>query len=227
MKVPSKSDLVARARELVHRMHDVERWAYAVDATQAPETWTAAIARAGYVVAEEDRAARVVRYEAPSSSAVPTPDVLVTLERPDLGVVLFQAYGATTVDRLGAVLESTGFVPQSLLLERAYAVGLPGASKALTTLAHMVVRWDEDWSDLFLLHLASPDPVARHEAALAAVVAAFSARQPEPAASLLREARDRESFPKLRDTLEEAVKAVEAMKLATEAPPLPEGGAAE
>jgi hypothetical protein len=69
--------------------------------------------------------------------------------------------------------------------------------------------------------------VARHEAALAAVVAAFSARQPEPAASLLREARDRESFPKLRDTLEEAVKAVEAMKLATEAPPLPEGGAAE
>jgi len=204
MKTPTESDLVARSREIVHRMHDVERWAYAIDLTKDSSLLTAAIAAAGYRLADEDKAAGVRRYEAEGSP----PDALVTMARPDLGVCVLQAHGPSTVDRLGPVLEATGFVPQSRLLARAYAVGEPDASAALTTLAHMVVAWDEDWADLFLLHLASPDPVARHEAALATVVAAFSARQVEPARALLAEAHARESFPKLKDTLAEAVKAV-------------------
>jgi hypothetical protein len=215
MKIPSKSDLVARARELVHRMHDVERWAYALDGALAKESWTAPLLDAGYRVAEEDEPAKVVRYEAPAPSDGAPPDHLVTLERPDLGVVVLQAYGPTTVDRLGPVLERTGFVPQSRLLGEAYSVGSPGASKALTTLAHMVVAWDDDWADLFLLHLASPDPVARHEAVLSTVVAAFCARQPEPAQSLIREALARESFPKLKDTLRETLQALEGMSQAS------------
>jgi hypothetical protein len=214
MKTPSESDLLARAKELVHRMHDVERWAYAVDAAVPRETLVGAVLEAGYVVAEEDSEAKVVRYEAAAEDG--RHDGLVTLERPDLGVVLMQAHGPTTVDRLGPVLERTGFVPQSRLLGKAYDVGTPGASASLTTLAHMVVLWDEDWADLFLLHLASPDPIVRHEAALGAVVAAFSARQVEPARTLLDEALVRESFPKLKQTLTEAKKAVEGMSGGTE-----------
>jgi hypothetical protein len=192
-------------------MHDVERWAYVIDGSVPKETWTAAVLDAGYRVAEEDAPAKVMRYEAAHSSEGSPPDTLVTLERQDLGVVILQAYGPTTVDRLGPVLERTGFVPQSRLLGEAYAVGSPAASHALTTLAHMVVAWDEDWADLFLLHLASPDPVARHDATLSAVVAAFSARQQEPAKSLLQEALRRESFPRLKDTLLEALQALEEM----------------
>jgi hypothetical protein len=205
MKTPTQADLLARARELVHRMHDVERWAYAVDVA-TPDLGPSLLG-AGYGVAEEDSAAKVVRYEGPGTP----PDTVVTLERTDLGVFVLQAYGPTTVDRLGPVLEKTGFVPQSKLLAEAYAVGEPRASAALTTLAHMVVAWDEDWADLFLLHLASPDPVARHEAAMATVIAAFSARQAEPAKTLLSEALARESFPKLKHTLIEAVAAVERL----------------
>jgi hypothetical protein len=204
MKTPSHDDLKERARELVHRMHDVERWAYAIDAAVPMAALTDAIAEAGYRQAEEDAPAKVVRYDVLGSPH----DTLVTLERADLGVVLLQAFGPTTPDRLGPVLDRTGFVPQSRLLAEAYAVGSPRASQALTALAHMVVLWDDDWADLFLLHLASPDPVARHEAVLATVIAALSARQAEPARALLTEALGRESFPQLRDTLVEAVAAV-------------------
>jgi hypothetical protein len=208
MKTPSHDDLKERARELVHRMHDVERWAYAIDAALPLATLTGALAEVGYCLAEEDAPAKVVRYDVEGSPG----DTLVTLERPDLGVVLLQAFGPTTPDRLGPVLERTGFVPQSRLLGEAYAVGSPRASQALTALAHMVVLWDDDWADLFLLHLASPDPVARHEAALATVIAALSARQAEPARTLLAEALARESFPQLRDTLAQAVAAVEGIE---------------
>jgi len=188
-------------------MHDVERWAYAIDASVPTATLTRAIEDAGYHLAEEDLAAKVARHEVEGSPQ----DALVTLERPDLGMVLVQAFGPTTPDRLGPILERTGFVPQSRLLGEAYAVGDPRASQALTALAHMVVVWDDDWADLFLLHLASPDPVARHEATLATVIAALSAHQAEPARALLSEALGRESFPQLRDTLVEAVATVERL----------------
>ncbi len=204
MKRPSVDDLKGRARQLVHRMHDAERWAYAIDASVAGMILVGAIAEGGYRLAEEDVAAKVARYEVAGSPR----ETLVTLERPDLGLVLVQALGPTTPDRLGPLLERTGFVPQSQLLGEAYSVGGPRASQALTVLAHMVVAWDDDWADLFLLHLASPDPVARHEAALATVIAALSAQQVEPARTLLSQALDRESFPQLRETLVEAVEAV-------------------
>lgn len=204
MKTPTEDDLLERAREIVHRMHDVERWAYAIDYAASPKV-RAAVLAAGYRVAEEDEEAHVVRFEAGEGAAL---DGLVMLGREDLKVIVLQAYGPGTVDRLAPVLEATGFVPQSRLLADAYAVGEARARAALTTLAHMVVRWDEDWADLFLLHLASPDPIARHDAVLATVVAAFSARQKEPAHTLLAEALARETFPKLKEALIEATHAV-------------------
>jgi hypothetical protein len=219
MKTPSETDLVRRARELVHRMHDVERWAYAVDASVPAETRTGAIREAGYVLAEEDAAARCARYEARGEGG--SVDELVVLERADLGVCLLQARGPGTVDRLGPVLERTGFLPQSGLLRRAYDVGSTDAPKALLILAHMVVRWDEDWADLFLLHLASPDPVARHGAALSTVVAAHVARETEPARTLLAEAAQRETYPKLKETLNEALLAVGSIPGSPESPPAP------
>jgi hypothetical protein len=216
VKTPSPAALIDRARTLVVRMHGVERWAYALDAALAEETVESAIFEAGYRVIETDEAAQVRRYEA---AAEPHGDGLVVLRRPDLGVVLLQAYGPTTPDRLGPLLEKTGFVPQSRLLREAYDLGSDAARHALTTLSHMVVAWDEDWADLFLLHLASPDPIVRHDATLATVIAALSAREREPAQTLLAEAERREPMPKLRETLGEALAAVRAI-----APRLPSSG---
>ncbi len=209
MKAPSPTALIDRARTLVVRMHAVERWAYAIDSAVPDQTLHDRIVAAGYSVVDRDEEAAVARYEAPSGRE--DPDALVTLRRPDLGLTLLQAHGATTPDRLGPLLESTGFAPQSRLLRQAYDVGNEQARLALTALAHMVVAWDDDWADLFLLHLASPDPVVRHDAALATVVAALSAREREPAATLLQEAHRHEKFPKLRETLEEALAAVQAL----------------
>jgi len=188
-------------------MHDVERWAYAVPHPRGVTTLRPSLEAAGYRVAEEDPEAKALRFEAGELGG--PVDHVAVLERPDLGVFLVQARGPGTVDRLGAVLEATGFVPQSELLGRAYSVGEPGAPAALTTLAHMIVAWDEDWADLFLLHLASPDPTARNEAVLSTVVAAFCAKARQPAESLLREALARETFPKLTETLIEAIGSVE------------------
>ena len=143
--------------------------------------------------------------------------MLVTLRRPDLGLTLLQAHGATTPDRLAPILETTGFAPQSRLLRQAYDVGNDEARRALTALAHMVVAWDDDWADLFLLHLASPDPIVRHDAVLATAVAALSAREREPACTLLEEAARHEKFPKLRQTVAEALAAVQSLPLPSHA----------
>jgi hypothetical protein len=67
-----------------------------------------------------------------------------------------------------------------------------------------VLFWDEDWSDLFLLHLAAPDPVVRHDAVLALTVAVMVAHDPGPVLALLDEAIRREKFPKLKETMTEA-----------------------
>jgi len=66
----------------------------------------------------------------------------------------------------------------------------PEATKALRTLAHMVVAWDEGLGDLFLLHLAAPDPVVRHDATVALTVAVMVARAagPRPSCSRRRSA---------------------------------------
>jgi hypothetical protein len=213
MSSPSPSALIDRARTLVVRMHGVERWAYAIDSAVPADAVRAAILAAGYVLVEEAAAepdgtsqAEVARYEARTDRE--DPDVLVTLRRPDLGLTLLQAHGATTPDRLAPVLQTTGFAPQSRLLRQAYDIGNDEARRALTALAHMVVAWDDDWADLFLLHLASPDPIVRHDAILATAVAALCAREREPACTLLEEAARHEKFPKLRQTVVEALAAV-------------------
>ena len=87
----------------------------------------------------------------------------------------------------------------------------PEAGKALRTLAHMVVAWDEDWSDIFLLHLASPDPIVRHDAAIATSIAAMVARDPGPTIALLEEAKRREKFPKLAETIRDVLNMIRGM----------------
>jgi hypothetical protein len=133
------------------------------------------------------------------------------LERADLEVALVEAAGADAAGPLGALLDKTGFFAQSALLGSAYDVGTEDARKALVTLAHMVVAWDADWADLFLLHLASPDPVVRHDAVAAVTIAAMVARDKGPALELLAEAAQRESFPKLQETIADAMKLVAAI----------------
>ena len=112
---------------------------------------------------------------------------------------------------LGALLGKTGFFAQTALLESAFDVATPDARKALLTLAHMVVAWDDDWADLFLLHLASPDPVVRHDAVTAVTVAAMVARDKGPVPELLAEAARRETYPKLKETIADAQKVVAAL----------------
>ena len=68
----------------------------------------------------------------------------------------------------------------------------------------MVVEWDADWADLFLLHLAAPDPVVRHDAVTALTVATMVARDRGPAPELLDEAAKRETYPKLKETIDDA-----------------------
>ncbi len=75
----------------------------------------------------------------------------------------------------------------------------------------MVVAWDGDWADLFLLHLASPDPIVRHDAVTAITIAAMVARDRGPAPELLAEAAKRESYPKLKETIDEALQCVTAI----------------
>jgi hypothetical protein len=135
----------------------------------------------------------------------------VVFDSPELEVTLIEATGGDAAPILAKVLDKTGFYAQTQLLKTALDVRSPEASKALRTLAHMVVAWDPDWSDLFLLHLASPDPVARHEAVVATSIAALVAREPGPAIHLLEEAARRETFPKLRETIGETLNVVRAM----------------
>jgi len=132
-------------------------------------------------------------------------DELVLLERVDLGVRIFEVRGPGAFDRARAVLERVPFVPQSKLLREAIDVASPDAPKALLVLAHQCVRWDDDWGDLFLLHLASPDPLARHNAVRCTFLAAMVSGARASAVELLKEAARREKFPKLKETIEDAI----------------------
>lgn len=229
MPAPSDSALRARARTLLEAMTERARWIYAVprdpggaaadpaaagEAGEPGEAGSPSVrppARAmlearGLRCEDEDAGGRVARYANDRGDAS-----FVVFDSPELGVLLLEAEGSGAPPILGEVLAVTGFLAQSELLRTALDVQGSRAGKALRVLAHMVVAWDEDWSDLFLLHLASPDPVARHEATLAVSVAALVARDPGPTKALLDEARRRERFPKLRETMDEALRLIEAM----------------
>ena len=192
MPLPTETALKGRARALLEAMTERARWMYAVprDAGEAA-TARAILLEGGLQLDESDSAAQVTRLVNSGGTAT-----FVLFDSAELEVLLIEATGSDAPELLGKVLERTGFYAQSQLLRTAIDVKDPEAPKALRTLAHMVVAWDEDWSDLFLLHLASPDPVVRHDAAMALTVATMVSREPGPALALLEEAQKREKFPK-------------------------------
>lgn len=231
MPVPSETALRGRARTIIEAMTERTRWIYAVPqdpglkkaarpaAAEGGAGGAAGAASAasegamlihtileaeGLRCEERDAGAGVARYSNEGRTIA-----FVVFDSADLEVVLVEASGGDAPPILAKVLDKTGFYAQTQLLRTALDVRDQEAAKSLKTLAHMVVAWDEDWSDLFLLHLASPDPVVRHEAALSVSVATMVARDAGPAVELLSEAIRRESFPKLRDTLKEALNLVQ------------------
>jgi len=203
---PSPTALKARARTLLERMNDRGRWIYAVPPAEAERHLSRIVTEHGFADASVDPSGKAHRWSNAADSAS-----FVVLERDDLEVTLVEARGADAAAALGALLEKTGFFAQSTLLGSALDVATEDARKALLTLAHMVVAWDDDWADLFLLHLASPDPVVRHDAVTALTVATMVARDRGPAPELLSEAAKRETYPKLKETIEEARKLVAAL----------------
>ena len=207
MPVPTETALKDRARALLGAMTERARWIYAVPRDAGEAQAARAILEAdGLRVEDSDEKAGAVRLANAKGTAA-----FVLFDSPDLDVLLIEATGDDAPEALAKVLEKTAFYAQSQLIKTAIDVRDPEAPKALRTLAHMVVAWDEDWSDLFLLHLASPDPVVRHDAAMAITIATMVARDAGPAAALLEEAKRREKFPKLKDTLDEALQVVNGL----------------
>ena len=202
--MPTDADLKERARVLVQHMANVGRIVYATPISLARETFEHALRTAGLILREVDAEADVSRWTDETGD-----DLLVALEREDLGVRIFEIRGPGAAARAQKILEHVPFVPQSKLLREAIDVGSPDARKALLVLAHAVVVWDDDWTDLFLLHLAAPDPIARHDAVASTFLAAIVAGVREPALELLREALKREKFPKLRDDIADAIARLE------------------
>lgn len=204
MPRPTETALRGRARALLEAMTERARWIYAVPRPQAPEV-VRALALGKGLHAEEDESG-AARYADDQGT-----NALVAFDSAELDVVLIEATGPEAPAILTAILDSTGFYAQSALLGVALDVRDTEAPKALRTLAHMVVAWDEDWGDLFLLHLAAPDPVVRHDAVVALTVAVMVAHDAGPAPALLDEAIRREKFPKLKETMHEALNVVRAV----------------
>jgi hypothetical protein len=187
-------------------MTERARFVYAVPREEAQKHLANVLAGQGFGLRETDDAGRVSKWTNANDRAS-----FVILEREDLDVTFVQGDGAEGMPVLAAILNETGFFAQSALLESAFDIGTEDARKALLTLAHMVVAWDADWADLFLLHLAAPDPVVRHDAVTALTVATMVARDRGPALELLEEAAKRETFPKLKETIDDALKVVTAI----------------
>ena len=198
--------LKERARQLLVDMTTRERWIYALpDPSAAVATVAGVLADAG--IAEIDSAAdgHVRKYQDGSDGMH-----ILVFDHQGAGMVLVEARGAAAVPHMQRILERTGFVPQSKLWGAALSISNEDAAASLTLLAHMAVAWDEDWSDLFILHLASPDPIVRHEAVKSLLIAAMVSGEPAPGLTLLREGHQREQYPQLRATIGEAVGVLEA-----------------
>jgi hypothetical protein len=206
MPRPTETALKNRARGLLEAMTARTRWIYAVPSDLGSQTARPIALAAGLRLEEEEAGALAARFGNEKGTAS-----LVTFESPELEVMLLEAQGQDAPAILADILEKTGFYAQSTLLGTALDVRDPEAGKALRTLAHMVVAWDEDWSDLFLLHLASPDPMVRHEAVLALTTAVMVAGTPGPAPALLEEAMAHEKFPKLKETMGEALNVIRGL----------------
>jgi hypothetical protein len=206
MPRPSETALRGRARAVLEAMTERARWVYALPQGSAASHVRPILVDQGLAVEEEDQKAGAFRASNGSGSVN-----FSVLESAELEVTLVEASGADAQPILAAILDRTGFFAQSRLLGIALDVREAEAPKALRTLAHMVVGWDEDWSDLFLLHLASPDAVVRHEATVALTIAVMVARDAGPAPELLAEALHRETFPKLAETMREAANMIQGL----------------
>jgi hypothetical protein len=203
MPRPTETALRGRARSLLEAMTARARWIYAVPRDLGAQAVRPIALAHGLRCEAEDANAVVARFVNDRQTAS-----LVTFDSADLDVMLIEAADPDAPPILADILEKTGFYAQSTLLGTALDVRDEEAPKALRTLSHMVVTWDEDWSDLFLLHLAAPDPVVRHDATLALTVAVMVAHDAGPAPALLEEAIKREKFPKLKETMREALNVV-------------------
>jgi len=198
----SKSALVDRARQMLVAMSERSRFVYALAGAACFEQARAILEQTETLELAQEAHPSVQRYEDEGSNTA-----VVLFESAPLGVVLLEGHGDAVAPIIKRILDVTGFVAQSKLLAEALQITeVEAAQRALTILAHMCVSWDPDWLDLFLLHLASPDPVVRHNATISASIAAMVASDPEPARALLVEARKREKFPKLAETMSEAMR---------------------
>ena len=187
-----------RARTLLVAMTERDRYMYALDRDSLPKV-KAVMEELGVPEIDDAAGGAVLRY----MTDTPRADFVV-FDNEALGVLFLQGDQAGCVPVMAKILEATGFVPQSKLWGEAIDIGTPEAQRALKILAHMAIGWDEDWTDLFLLHLASPDPIVRHDATLALTTAAMVSFEQQAAIELLAEAQKREKFPKLKDTMAEA-----------------------
>ncbi len=197
MTTVTEQALKDRARSLLMAMTERDRYMYALQRDSLPQI--VALMRDLDIPQVDDAAGgSVLRFasEAPRAH-------FVVFDNIDLNVLLLQGDQEGCVPTMGKILEATGFVPQSKLWGDALNIGTPEATRALKILAHMAIGWDADWTDLFLLHLASPDPIARHDATLSLITAAMVCFEQDAAIELLVEAQSRETFPKLAATMAE------------------------
>lgn len=178
-------------------------WVYALP-QEAFDATCARLLAEGLAQTGVDDEGRVVRYGEDEKCQ------FVVMQSDPLDITLVDASGEDSVRILKLLLDDHGFLAQSVIWETALDVGQPReASLALRMLAHMTVAWDADVTDLFVLHLASPDAVARHEAVMALTLAAMVARVVAPGLQLLEEAQKRERFPKLAETIADAIRVLQ------------------
>jgi hypothetical protein len=195
----TEAALKERARSLLVGMTERSRWVYALPRDSFSQVCEL-LESEGLPKVADDAEGKVVRHVTENETAA-----FVVFDNAELDVVLVEAEGDAAVPTMQKLLEITGFLPQSKLWGDALDIGGPRATRSLKILAHMAVAWDEDWTDLFLLHLASPDATVRRDALTATTLAAMVARDAQPAIELLEEARRREKFPKLAESLDEAL----------------------
>jgi hypothetical protein len=167
MRKPSDTALKRRARELIEQMSRQARFVYALPIEAAREAGEGILTGHGLVLTGE----RIW--------ANPERTVRITLTVHDaLAVALVCAEGVDAAAPLAALLERTGFYAQSALLASACEGGTDDARKALATLSHMVIAWDDSWRQLFDSFARSKDPLDREAAAEAFAVASAKAGEP-------------------------------------------------
>jgi hypothetical protein len=190
---PTEASLRTRARTLVERMTERERWIYAVPPEEARTDAPRVLAARGW------------KESAPGTWTGPEGGATVRLvERSDLAVTLVEARGADAAEPLGAVLEATTFYAQSTLLAHAHDRDDEESETALATLAAMCVAWDPAWESLFTEHLGDIDAPVRAAAAASLVEAAATCGDAAPARRLLAKALATEGDDDARGVMQRA-----------------------